>query len=63
MSLDKEAATGNGGPRIGVYICHCATNIAGTIDIECVAAYASGLPGVELVLAVPAREDLPGCHR
>jgi heterodisulfide reductase subunit A len=33
-------------PRIGVYVCHCGTNIAGTIDVEDVAANAAGLDGV-----------------
>jgi heterodisulfide reductase subunit A len=32
--------------RIGVYICHCGTNIAGTIDVRAVAEYAATLPGV-----------------
>ncbi|MCC6030499.1 MAG: CoB--CoM heterodisulfide reductase iron-sulfur subunit A family protein [Desulfurococcales archaeon] len=32
--------------RIGVYICHCGTNIAGTVDVEEVAKYASTLPNV-----------------
>ena len=32
--------------RIGVYVCHCGTNIAGTVDVEEVARYASTLPGV-----------------
>jgi heterodisulfide reductase subunit A len=48
MSLEKPVTTGNGGPRIGVYVCHCGTNIAGAIDVEEVARYASGLPGVEI---------------
>jgi heterodisulfide reductase subunit A2 len=34
--------------RIGVYICHCGTNIAGVIDTGAVAAYAATLPGVAL---------------
>jgi heterodisulfide reductase subunit A2 len=34
------------GQRTGVYICHCGTNIAGTVDVEDVANYASGLEGV-----------------
>jgi heterodisulfide reductase subunit A len=38
----------NGTPRIGVYVCHCGTNIAGTVDVKAVAAYAGGLPGVVL---------------
>ncbi len=38
----------NDRPRIGVYVCHCGTNIAGVVDVKAVAEYASGLPGVEL---------------
>jgi heterodisulfide reductase subunit A len=34
--------------RIGVYICHCGTNIADKVDVEAVAEYAAGLPGVAL---------------
>ncbi len=33
-------------PRIGVYICHCGINIAATVDVEAVAAFAGRLPGV-----------------
>jgi heterodisulfide reductase subunit A2 len=33
-------------PKIGVYICHCGVNIAATVDVRAVAAYAAGLPGV-----------------
>ena len=36
----------NGNLRIGVYVCHCGTNIAGVIDPEVVAEFASTLPGV-----------------
>ncbi len=32
--------------RIGVYVCHCGSNIAGVIDPVEVAEYASHLPGV-----------------
>ena len=32
--------------RIGVYVCHCGSNIAGTVDCAAVAAYARDLPGV-----------------
>ncbi|MCK5290982.1 MAG: hydrogenase iron-sulfur subunit [Thermoplasmata archaeon] len=35
-------------PRIGVYVCHCGLNIAGSVDVEAVSAYAAGLPGVVL---------------
>ena len=38
-------------PRIGVYICHCGSNIAGKVDVEEVARFAGELDGV-----VAARE-------
>lgn len=34
------------GEAVGVYICHCGTNIAATVDVAAVAEYASRLPGV-----------------
>jgi heterodisulfide reductase subunit A len=36
----------NGIPRVGVYVCSCGTNIAGTVDVKEVAEYAATLPGV-----------------
>jgi heterodisulfide reductase subunit A len=33
-------------PRIGVYVCHCGTNIAGSVDIKRVVDYVSKLPNV-----------------
>jgi heterodisulfide reductase subunit A len=33
-------------PRIGVFVCHCGTNIAGSIDIKALQDYAATLPGV-----------------
>ncbi|OGD28726.1 MAG: hypothetical protein A2Y56_00980 [Candidatus Aminicenantes bacterium RBG_13_63_10] len=36
----------NGGPRIGVFICHCGTNIGGKVDVPALAAFASKLEGV-----------------
>ena len=33
-------------PRIGVYVCHCGLNIAGTVDCPAVAQFAATLPGV-----------------
>ena len=30
----------NDRPRVGVYICHCGSNIAGTVDVEEVARWA-----------------------
>ena len=32
--------------RIGVYICHCGSNIDGTVDVGAVADFARGLPSV-----------------
>lgn len=33
-------------PRIGVFVCHCGTNIAGVVDVKALSGYASNLPGV-----------------
>lgn len=41
-----DAISPNGGPRVGVYICHCGTNIAGTVDIARLTEYAAMLPNV-----------------
>ena len=32
--------------RIGVYVCHCGTNIAATVDVKALASYAATLPNV-----------------
>jgi len=32
--------------KIGVYVCHCGSNIAGTVDVAQVTEYAKGLPSV-----------------
>ena len=37
-----------GSPRIGVYICHCGTNIAGIVDVKAVTDFATQLEGVVL---------------
>jgi heterodisulfide reductase subunit A len=34
--------------KIGVYVCHCGTNISDKVDVEAVTEYAAGLPGVIL---------------
>jgi heterodisulfide reductase subunit A len=34
-------------PRIGVFICHCGTNIAGTVNVPGLLDATKGLPGVE----------------
>jgi heterodisulfide reductase subunit A len=36
----------NPGEKIGVYVCHCGTNIAGTVDVEEVTNFASTLDRV-----------------
>lgn len=36
-------------PRIGVFLCHCGTNIAGSLSIEDVGEYARTLPHVAVV--------------
>ncbi|MBN1954852.1 MAG: CoB--CoM heterodisulfide reductase iron-sulfur subunit A family protein [Anaerolineae bacterium] len=36
-------------PKIGVFVCHCGSNIAGHVDVAAVADYAEQLPGVVFV--------------
>ncbi len=38
----------NGGPRVGVYVCHCGTNIAATVDVKRLTEYAARLPNVTI---------------
>ncbi|MEM2838560.1 MAG: CoB--CoM heterodisulfide reductase iron-sulfur subunit A family protein [Thermoplasmata archaeon] len=33
-------------PRVGVFVCHCGSNIAGVVDVKAVAEYAKTLPDV-----------------
>jgi heterodisulfide reductase subunit A len=35
-------------PKIGVYVCDCGANIAGTVDVPQVTEFAKGLPSVAL---------------
>jgi len=42
--------------RIGVFVCHCGTNIGGVVDVPAVVAYARTLPNV-----VHAEENLYTC--
>ncbi|VFQ42684.1 pyridine nucleotide-disulphide oxidoreductase [Desulfoluna butyratoxydans] len=54
-TVTKEAETvpqldvGGERPKIGVFVCSCGTNIAGTVDVEAVSEYAKSLPYVEFV--------------
>ena len=52
MAGDK----GNEALRIGVYVCHCGSNIAGVVDASAVVEYAEKLPGV-----VRATDTLYAC--
>jgi len=45
-TFPEEREVGGEDPKIGVFVCHCGTNIAGTVDVESVADYAQTLPGV-----------------
>jgi heterodisulfide reductase subunit A2 len=44
MSSDRTA--GRDGVRVGVYVCHCGTNIARTVDVAAVADHARQQPNV-----------------
>ena len=35
-------------PKVGIYICHCGTNIAGVVNVMQVAEYAQTLPNVDI---------------
>ncbi len=41
-----ERDTAQEGPRVGVFVCHCGSNIASVVGVESVAEYARTLPGV-----------------
>ncbi len=45
-SYPPEKAIAGEPARVGVFVCHCGTNIAGYMDIEAVTDYASELPHV-----------------
>ncbi len=46
--------------KIGVYVCHCGTNIAGVVDVEEVVRYAAQLPGVVVARAYEYMCSDPG---
>jgi len=45
-------------PRVGVFVCHCGSNIGGFLDVPAVAEYAATLPGV-----VHAEHNLYTCSQ
>ena len=36
----------SGEPKVGVFVCHCGSNIAGTVDVKAVVKAATGFPNV-----------------
>ncbi|WP_424358066.1 4Fe-4S binding protein [Methanocella sp. MCL-LM] len=46
--------------RVGVFICHCGTNIAGTVNVKALAEYAKTLPGVVVADEYPYMCSTPG---
>ena len=42
----KEKEIKGEDPRVGVFVCHCGTNIAGVVDVPAVVEYAKTLPNV-----------------
>ncbi len=46
MEKSKVESSESEEPRIGVFVCHCGHNIAGTVDVAKVADYAKNLPNV-----------------
>ncbi len=51
-------------PRVGVFVCHCGLNIAGTVDVKQVVEYAKTIPDVVFVkdnrftCADPGQEEI-----
>jgi heterodisulfide reductase subunit A len=43
---DVQVRTDLEPPRVGVFVCHCGSNIAGVVDVEQVVAYSRQLPEV-----------------
>ena len=48
-SFPEEKDVSNEEPRIGVFVCHCGSNIAGVVDVKAVEDYAATLPDVAYV--------------
>ena len=48
-TFPTEKDTANEEPRIGVFVCHCGSNIAGVVDVKAVEEYAETLPDVVYV--------------
>ncbi|MDP2931575.1 MAG: hypothetical protein Q8O05_03625, partial [Chloroflexota bacterium] len=50
----------NGNRKIGVYVCHCGSNIAGVVDVEAVTEFAKTLPGVAVAASYQYMCSEPG---
>ncbi len=46
--MQEPSERGSRASRVGVFVCHCGTNIAGTVDVCRLVEYAGTLPGVAL---------------
>jgi NADH:ubiquinone oxidoreductase subunit E/NAD-dependent dihydropyrimidine dehydrogenase PreA subunit len=57
---EKEKATQEREPRIGVYVCHCGINIAHTVDVRRVAEAIGKLPNVVVSETYPYMCSDPG---
>ncbi len=55
-ALPAAAAADHQEPRIGVFLCHCGTNIAGVLDLPAIRPFLEGLPSV-----VHVEEELFAC--
>ncbi len=57
------------GTRVGVFVCECGLNIAGSVDCEAVREFAGQLPGVAVAVrnkytcADPGQEEIKRCIR
>ena len=47
--------TANDEIRVGVYVCHCGTNISSVVDVLELSAFAEGLPRVVLARDTASR--------
>lgn len=54
--MGEESKKGDGGERVGVFVCRCGTNIAGTVDCEAVVHDILEVPGV-----VVSKDNLYTC--
>lgn len=64
QTSDSDASQETADLRIGVFVCHCGLNIAGTVDVHAVAEYAKTIPDVVYVkenrysCADPGQEEI-----